>query len=136
MLGNIPTADPFTVGDHSLFTATLLDALGGKADVEGYEPDGLVTVDELVKYLEKEMQEQARKLGKDKKEKESSPFIVGEEQSHFVLSMNPKVTETIEKRLKSLDKVAYVRFASVYLDFKDVTEFMSELRLLVRKQAK
>ena len=102
MLGNIPTADPFTVGDHSLFTATLLDALGGKADVEGYEPDGLVTVDELVKYLEKEMQGQARKLGKDKKEKESSPFIVGEEQSHFVLSMNPNVTETIEKRLKAI----------------------------------
>jgi len=102
ILGNVPTAEPFTVGDHSLFTATLLDALGGKADVDGYEPDGLVTVDELTKYLEKEMQAQARKLGKTKKEKESSPFIVGEEQSHFVLSKNPAVTESVEKRLKAL----------------------------------
>ena len=30
--------------------------------------------------------------------------------------------------LKKLDKVAYVRFASVYLDFKDVKEFMDELK--------
>jgi len=34
-------------------------------------------------------------------------------------------------RLKGIDKVAYVRFASVYLDFKDVGEFMSELKDLL-----
>lgn len=34
------------------------------------------------------------------------------------------------KRLVSLDKVAYVRFASVYRDFKDVDEFNEELRSL------
>lgn len=33
-------------------------------------------------------------------------------------------------RLKDLDKVAYVRFASVYKDFKDVEEFYDELRRL------
>jgi len=43
-----------------------------------------------------------------------------------------RLGELIMKRLKELDKVAYVRFASVYLDFKDVSEFMSELRSLVR----
>lgn len=43
-----------------------------------------------------------------------------------------KVGEMIMRRLKELDKVAYVRFASVYLDFKDVSEFMSELKSLVR----
>jgi transcriptional repressor NrdR len=43
-----------------------------------------------------------------------------------------RVGELIMRRLKELDKVAYVRFASVYLDFKDVSEFMSELRSLVR----
>ena len=32
--------------------------------------------------------------------------------------------------LHSLDKVAYVRFASVYRDFKDVTDFENELRTL------
>jgi transcriptional repressor NrdR len=43
-----------------------------------------------------------------------------------------KIGEMIMRKLKELDKVAYVRFASVYLDFKDVSEFMSELRSLVR----
>ena len=39
-------------------------------------------------------------------------------------------------RLKKLDKVAYVRFASVYLDFKDVKEFMSELKGLLRDHSR
>ncbi len=39
-------------------------------------------------------------------------------------------------RLKKLDKVAYVRFASVYLDFKDVREFMDELKDLLKAKAK
>lgn len=43
-----------------------------------------------------------------------------------------RIGEQIMKRLKEIDKVAYVRFASVYLEFKDVSEFMSELRTLVR----
>ena len=40
--------------------------------------------------------------------------------------------EMIMDELKNLDKVAYVRFASVYLDFKDVQEFMSELKDLLK----
>jgi len=36
------------------------------------------------------------------------------------------------ERLRNLDKVAYVRFASVYLDFKDIKEFMSELKDLLK----
>jgi transcriptional repressor NrdR len=40
--------------------------------------------------------------------------------------------EMIMNELKVLDKVAYVRFASVYLDFKDVQEFMSELKDLLK----
>jgi transcriptional repressor NrdR len=42
-----------------------------------------------------------------------------------------EIGEHIMSRLKHLDKVAYVRFASVYLDFKDVREFMSELKELL-----
>ncbi len=42
--------------------------------------------------------------------------------------------EMIMNELKNLDKVAYVRFASVYLDFKDVQEFMSELKDLLRNR--
>ena len=40
------------------------------------------------------------------------------------------VGSMVLKRLISIDKVAYVRFASVYRDFKDVDEFSEELRSL------
>ena len=42
-----------------------------------------------------------------------------------------EIGELIMNRLKRIDKVAYVRFASVYLDFKDVREFMDELKELL-----
>src|SRR5690349_12822854 len=44
------------------------------------------------------------------------------------------IGELIMNELKNLDKVAYVRFASVYLDFKDVQEFMSELKDLLKSR--
>ena len=34
--------------------------------------------------------------------------------------------------LKNLDEVAYVRFASVYRQFKDINSFMDELQQLIR----
>ncbi len=43
-----------------------------------------------------------------------------------------EVGELIMNRLRKYDKVAYVRFASVYLDFKDVQEFMTELKDLLK----
>ncbi len=45
-----------------------------------------------------------------------------------------RIGEMIMNELKTLDKVAYVRFASVYLDFKDVQEFMSELKDLLKSR--
>lgn len=44
--------------------------------------------------------------------------------------------ELLMARLKKIDKVAYVRFASVYLDFKDVKEFMTELKGLLKDRAR
>jgi transcriptional repressor NrdR len=41
------------------------------------------------------------------------------------------IGELVMERLKDLDKVAYVRFASVYRQFEDVQEFMAELRDLL-----
>ena len=38
------------------------------------------------------------------------------------------IGELVMERLKNLDEVAYVRFASVYRKFKDKTEFLNELR--------
>jgi transcriptional repressor NrdR len=43
-----------------------------------------------------------------------------------------EVGELIMNRLRKYDKVAYVRFASVYLDFKDIKEFMDELKHLLK----
>jgi transcriptional repressor NrdR len=43
-----------------------------------------------------------------------------------------EIGEMLMERLRKLDKVAYVRFASVYLDFKDIKEFMAELRELLK----
>jgi transcriptional repressor NrdR len=42
-----------------------------------------------------------------------------------------EIGEMITLRLKDLDPVAYVRFASVYREFKDVGTFMDELRTLI-----
>ena len=41
------------------------------------------------------------------------------------------VGEAIMERLKKLDEVAYVRFASVYRQFKDLNEFMNELKVML-----
>ena len=41
------------------------------------------------------------------------------------------IGEQLMDRLQALDKIAYVRFASVYRDFQDVEEFLSELKQLM-----
>ena len=41
------------------------------------------------------------------------------------------IGELIMNKLKDLDAVAYVRFASVYREFKDVNTFMDELKKLL-----
>ena len=42
-----------------------------------------------------------------------------------------QIGQLVMEGLKNLDDVAYVRFASVYLEFADVSEFMTELKVLV-----
>jgi transcriptional repressor NrdR len=43
-----------------------------------------------------------------------------------------QVGEFLMERLRELDKVAFVRFASVYREFKDVNEFMRELKPMLK----
>ncbi|KKM70991.1 hypothetical protein LCGC14_1435130 [marine sediment metagenome] len=43
-----------------------------------------------------------------------------------------RIGEELMNCLRDVDKVAFVRFASVYREFEDVTEFMDELRTLLR----
>ncbi|MCP2604952.1 transcriptional regulator NrdR [Candidatus Aminicenantes bacterium AH-873-B07] len=45
-----------------------------------------------------------------------------------------EIGQYLMERLKELDKVAYVRFASVYREFKDVIEFKKELENLLREK--
>jgi len=47
-----------------------------------------------------------------------------------------EIGKIIMRRLKTLDKVAYVRFASVYLEFEDVSAFMTELKALVDSRSR
>jgi transcriptional repressor NrdR len=44
------------------------------------------------------------------------------------------VGEAVMRELHKLDQVAYVRFASVYREFKDVNEFMRELQYLMKER--
>lgn len=44
------------------------------------------------------------------------------------------IGEFLMRRLAGLDKIAYVRFASVYRDFQDVEAFLSELKDLMRQK--
>ena len=45
-----------------------------------------------------------------------------------------RIGELVMEKLKLLDDVAYVRFASVYRQFKDVGQFMSELKEVLKKE--
>jgi transcriptional repressor NrdR len=74
-------------------------------------PVPLVKLEEIVEEVESMLQEQS--------EKEMKASVIGK----FMM-----------KRLKVLDKVAYVRFASVYREFKDVVEFKQELESLLRER--
>lgn len=45
-----------------------------------------------------------------------------------------EIGEFLMERLMAIDKIAYVRFASVYRDFKDVEAFLSEVKDLMRSK--
>ena len=83
-----------------------------------------------------------------KKACEKRPVSMADLES-VVLDLERKLVETGEKevassvigeeamrRLHALDEVAYVRFASVYREFRDLTEFMAELKELIEQQAR
>lgn len=74
-------------------------------------PVSLEQIEALVDKIEKGLQESG--------EKEISAVTIGEQ---------------VVRELYHLDGVAYVRFASVYRDFKDVNEFMSELKHLLKNR--
>ena len=61
--------------------------------------------------------------------------IVSDIESELLNSLNQEVEsrelgEMVMRRLKAIDKVAYVRFASVYREFQDIETFFAELKEL------
>ena len=72
-------------------------------------PVGLSVIEEVVDRVEKKMMEMG--------EPEIPSRVIGEE---------------VMTQLHGVDQVAYVRFASVYREFKDVTQFMDELTGLLK----
>ncbi|HEV3437082.1 MAG TPA: caspase family protein, partial [Gemmata sp.] len=110
LLSGFINSAPVVRGEMGLFASTVSEALKGAADTppnnEGYEPDGLVTTDELIKYLETEIPKQARILGKTDKEKEAQALPLGARTSHFVVTRNPTATDRVKKRIEALDVLA------------------------------
>ncbi len=45
-----------------------------------------------------------------------------------------EIGEMVMERLKKLDEVAYVRYASVYRSFKDLSSFMTELKQMMKQE--
>ena len=75
-------------------------------------PISIETIEEIADHIERTLQGRG--------EKEISGAVIGEE---------------VMRHLYDLDKVAYVRFSSVYRSFQDIDEFMSELRDLIRERS-
>lgn len=67
--------------------------------------------------------------------------LVSEVETELLNSLRNKVTTEeigvmVMERLKKLDEVSYVRFASVYREFKDVDTFLQELKKLQKSLSK
>ncbi len=79
----------------------------------------------LLKALEKRpvSMEQVERIT-DKIESQITQMFDKEVSSKFI-------GELVMKELRDLDQVAYVRFASVYRDFKDINEFVEEVRPMI-----
>jgi transcriptional repressor NrdR len=65
--------------------------------------------------------------------------IVDEVESRLMESGDRELSTTsigelLMERLRNLDKIAYVRFASVYRDFQDEEAFFNELKTLIRQK--
>jgi C-terminal peptidase prc len=91
---------------HGLFARAVISGLKGAADKDGYEPDGVITVEELAEYLGKEIHQLAMKHGKTKEEKEQRGIIVGGRASHFEIVKNPVVAAKVQQRLQKFEKMA------------------------------
>ena len=78
---------------------------------------------EKIPYLEENFNSLIREIERDIQKKALNNEITYKQLGQIVM-----------KRLKSFDKVAYIRYASVYRSFKDVKTFQKELNRLLKKK--
>jgi len=97
------------IGDRETFDRTKI--LAGLKKACEKRPISIATIETVTDRIEKRIQEMG--------ETEIESRVIGEE---------------LMKELHQLDQVAYVRFASVYREFKDIDQFMDELRSLAQQR--
>jgi transcriptional repressor NrdR len=88
-----------------------LKVIGGLKKACEKRPVSTAAIEQVADRIEQMLQERG--------EKEVPSAVVG---------------EAVMRELHKLDQVAYVRFASVYREFKDVNEFMRELQSLMKER--
>lgn len=113
---------------HGLFAHALLAGLKGAADNEGYEPCGVVTIDGLTQYLDKQVPELVRANGKTREDKELRHHTLGSLSNHYVLTSNPAVAGKVKERL--------AKFAQMVKDQKLSPEIAEEGQRLLSRMPK
>ena len=62
-------------------------------------------------------------------------YVENEINKHYITEIDStKIGEMVMDRLKDIDEVSYVRFASVYRQFKDINTFVSELKNILMEK--
>jgi C-terminal peptidase prc len=122
-LANLGMAPSLDLKDHGVFADSVIKGLKGTADKDGYEPDSVVTVDELTEYLGKEMPEQIRTHAKTKEQRDQYFLALGGRGNHYVLTHNPDVTAKVKKQLD--------KFAQMVGDGKVPQEYAGEGKTLL-----
>ncbi len=106
-LANNGLKPSLNLGKHGIFAQAIIEGLKGKADAEGYEPDGNITVSELAKFVRKEQHRLARNNGKTDEEKGQIPVILEGQTNDFIVSHNPRrLSPGRQARLAKFDKLA------------------------------
>jgi len=111
--------------DHGVFAEGVLKGLQGAADKDGYEPDGVVTVEELTKYLDTEMRELIRTNAKTKEQRDQYFVALGGRGNHFALTHNPAVAGKVKEQED--------KFAKLVQDGKVPAKFAEEGKTLLSR---
>ncbi|MEN9674069.1 MAG: hypothetical protein RL553_2334, partial [Planctomycetota bacterium] len=111
--------------DNGVFAKAVIEGLKGEADKEGYEADGVVTVDELAEFLDKKMPDLTKQYGKTKEEKNQLHWVLGGRTNHFILTHNPKEFAKANDRIEKFEKLVAAK--------KIPEELSSEGKLLLLK---